>query len=205
MRIAYIITAHQYPAQLARAARPAPRRGRLGLRHQPDGAGPPPSSRAAGSRSSWNGGPGRSFDESFPLPFEEWHEGGLGRRRVGRGSPPPLRASPRWETAGVQRASASWWRSSFVWWSKGSAGGGYSSRSGSASRASSRRSTWRSSFYCCYSGSGPWPSGLPKVGASDPPTFGGAAPLFLLVATCASIIPARRATQIDPMVALRDA
>jgi ABC-type antimicrobial peptide transport system permease subunit len=46
---------------------------------------------------------------------------------------------------------------------------------------------------------------LYEVGASDPPTFGGAALLFLLVATCASIIPARRAMQIDPMVALRDA
>ena len=39
--------------------------------------------------------------------------------------------------------------------------------------------------------------------ATDPATFGSIALLFVLVALTASYIPARRATRIDPMAALR--
>jgi len=41
------------------------------------------------------------------------------------------------------------------------------------------------------------------VSATDPATFVGIALLFIVVALAASYIPARRATQIDPMAALR--
>ena len=41
------------------------------------------------------------------------------------------------------------------------------------------------------------------VGATDPATFAAVALLFLVVALAASYIPARRATRIDPMAALR--
>ncbi len=41
------------------------------------------------------------------------------------------------------------------------------------------------------------------VSASDPLTFGGVAALAVIIALLACYIPARRATQVDPMIALR--
>jgi ABC-type antimicrobial peptide transport system permease subunit len=44
---------------------------------------------------------------------------------------------------------------------------------------------------------------LVHTGPADPPTLGGLAALLAFVATCAVVIPARRAARIEPSTALR--
>ena len=45
---------------------------------------------------------------------------------------------------------------------------------------------------------------LYRVSVTDPATFAAGALLFATIAALASYIPARRATRVDPMVALRN-
>jgi putative ABC transport system permease protein len=44
---------------------------------------------------------------------------------------------------------------------------------------------------------------LYEISPGDPPTFAGAVALMLLVALLACVLPARRATRVDPATALR--
>ncbi|HEV1286694.1 MAG TPA: FtsX-like permease family protein, partial [Bryobacteraceae bacterium] len=44
---------------------------------------------------------------------------------------------------------------------------------------------------------------LYEIDPADPATFAGVAVLVLIVATLAALVPARRATRVDPMIALR--
>jgi putative ABC transport system permease protein len=42
-----------------------------------------------------------------------------------------------------------------------------------------------------------------NISATDPVTFLAVAGIFVMVAVAACLIPARRATKVDPMIALR--
>ncbi len=43
-----------------------------------------------------------------------------------------------------------------------------------------------------------------EISPTDPATFTGVAALLMLIALLACYLPARRATKIDPLVAIRD-
>jgi ABC-type lipoprotein release transport system permease subunit len=45
---------------------------------------------------------------------------------------------------------------------------------------------------------------LYRVAPSDPATFVAVTAVFIVVAICASLIPAVRATRVDPLAAIRE-